>query len=402
MSIVDELQAASFRGATFFLTGSSIAGGRKDVKKEIVNSDAQVVEDLGLRQPAFSLSGIVAARKSSGQSYKQMRDALLDALQSNKGPGILVHPFYGSIVDVVCRSFTISESPASVGIARLTMNFEISNTLGTPEKLVAVLGTVATAAGLATNDLETVLAGEYTVTEAFLLNFFDAVEKVEEFVEVITAVADGIAQDAARIDQFSKLVSDIAANVTELIAAPSALAESIRGAVSSLNALLQTAPAVFEAMTGLFDFGDLDISFSVSTAGGKERKKNQDLLNSQVQGQALANAYTFAAQLDLPTVEAIDETQGILEDQFQKIASAGAIDRNSFDSLIATRVALSAFFDAQRSTKPRQVQIRTHTIPARVLAYSYYGSSDQGPLIAQLNNVRDGAFIEGEIEILSS
>lgn len=404
MAILEELQEASFRGAVFFMTGSTISGGRKDAKKELVNSDAQVIEDLGLRQPTFSLGGIVSARVGNpiGQTYKQMRDALLDALQSSAGPGQLIHPFYGSIDNVVCRSFTINESPSSVGIATLTMNFEISNTLGTPEQLVPVLGTISTQANVTEAALETELAKEWEVTEPFTGNFADAVEKTESFIASLEEGAEAAAQELDKVDQFAKFVSEFAADTAALVADAQEMAEQIRGGINSLNGLFQTIPDSFNAMKALFDFGDLDIRLTEDTAGGAERQKNRDLMNSQVQGSALVAAYVLAAQLDLPTVEDIDATQTILEDQFQKMSDAGALDRDSFDALTEARITLSQFFNSQRATKPRRVGITTHTIPARVLAYSLYGSSEQGTTIAELNEIRDDAFVEGEIEILSS
>lgn len=408
--IQDELQEASFRGAFFFLTNSSITGGRKDAKKELVNSPKQVIEDLGLRQPIFSVTGVVAARERQGApgeaivllTYKQMRDSLIDALQSEDGPGVFVHPFYGPIENVVCRTFTIVESMRDLGTATVTMNFEISNTLGTPEELVPVLGTVSTEALATQEAVLTQTTAEWKVSNSFPQNLLDAIAKTESFIDDVQAAADTAEQVTDDINKFAKFMGDLAADVTELIAVPSDFAEAVRDTFSTLNGLLATIPATFDAMQDLFDFGDLDIRFTVDTAGKIERQRNRDLLNTQVQTEALSRAYVAAAQLDLPTVEDLDATQVVLEDQFQKMAAADAIDRDSFDALIKTRLALSAFFNSQRATKPRRVTLDVNTTPARVLAFSLYGSSDQGPTIAQLNSVRDSAFVEGEIEVLSS
>jgi len=400
MALIDELHEASYKGATFFMDSSSIAGGRKDNLKEIVNSDLQVIEDLGLRQPSFSLSGVVSAREG-GQTYKQMRNALIDALQEG-GTGILVHPFYGPIEDVVCRSFSIQETIGKVGVANVSMEFAISNTLGTPRATVAVLGSVATVAEATAEELAAALADDWEVTEGFAGNFTDAVNNTEDFVNKVRESAGIVTQVASEVDQFSKFMSDFAADIARLIDSPRELSESIRGAFSSLNGLLQTAPATFDAMKNLFDFGDDNVELVATTAGQIERQKNRDRLNSMVQGEALARAYVVAGELELPTVEDIDELQGILEDQFQKMTEAGAIDRNSFDALTETRITLSEFFNAQRATALRQVTVFVNPVPARVLAFNYYGSSEQGEAIADLNKVRDAAFLEGDIEILST
>ena len=411
MPILDELFSASYKNAKFFLTRSSIAGGRKTATKDLVNSDFRIIEDLGLIQPVFSLTGVVAANggpplvvggPERAQSYKQMRDALLDALQS-PGPGQLIHPFYGPIENVVCKTFTISEAPSSVGTATLTMSFEISNSVvGQPFALAAVLGTITNKFDAEAAALEAAMAADFEVTESFAGNFADAVQKGRDFANDISDTADKFVQDASVVDEFSRDISQLAADMTRLVTVPTELADKLRSAILSLNGLLQTPPAIFDAMKELFDFGDLDIRFSVDTAGKQERQKNRDRLNSQMQAQALAQAYVSTAELDLPTVEDIDETSGILETQFQKIIEADAIDRDSLDALFETRIASTDFFNEQRATKPRRVGVTVNTIPARVLAYTLYGESDQGPDIASLNSVRDSAFIEGEVEVLSS
>ena len=399
----EQLQEASYRGAFFFLTAASTSGGRKDALKEMVNSDRQVVEDLGLRQRTFSISGIVAARTANDGaeliSYIDARDTLLEALEAG-GRGQLIHPFLGVFDDVVCRTFYSNESMQSVGISPITITFAFSNTIGAPEPLDAVLGTVASEAEAAADALAASVEIDFSAT--FAGNVLDAIDKVKAFSAFAGKVSSAITQVASKIDQFASDLSNLAADAAGLVAAPAALAESIRNTVQSMNGLFATPGAVFDAMKGLFDFGDLDVNFSTKTAGSKQKQSNRDLLNNQIQGAALADAYVAAAQLDLDTVEDIDAVQAILEDQFQKMVDAGTLDSASQEGLTKTRIALTSFFNAQRADKPRLIEVETHTVPARVLAYQYYGSSDQGDRIAQLNGLNDSSFLEGTIEILSS
>ena len=46
--------------------------------------------------------------------------------------------------------------------------------------------------------------------------------------------------------------------------------------------------------------------------------------------------------------------------------------------------------------------VGAHQVPARVLAYSLYGSSESGEEIAELNQLRDSSFVTGDFEVLSS
>ena len=121
--IPEDLQEVSYRGELFYISGSKISGGRKDVKKEVANSDLQVIEDLGLKERVFTINGKIATRRDSSgvtiTTYKQMRDRLLDALEKG-GTGVLIHPWYGRIDDVACRAFSIDENLTGLGVAEIS------------------------------------------------------------------------------------------------------------------------------------------------------------------------------------------------------------------------------------------------------------------------------------------
>lgn len=408
MPFPDDLFPCTYRGALFYLSDANTSGGRKTSKKEIINSDRQVVEDLGLAKRAFTLSGTIAARRAADGteilSYEEVKRALLDALELG-GVGILVHPFFGRIENVQVTTWTLNERMTSLGASSISINFEISDTDGVPRSTPAVLGEVETNASAASASLEEAVADDLKATPKFQGNFEDAIDKVEAVADAIEAAVDFTETVAGALNQFASDVAELGSDAASLVAAPQSLAESVRNVVSSINGVLATPTAVFNSMKRLFDFGDLDIRFTAddATAGGRERQRNRDLLNSQVQGQALAQAYVAAAQLDLPDVSAIDDTQAILEAQFQKMVAAAAWDSDGQEAITKTRIALTAFFDAQRATKPRRTTVRIPApTPARVLAYRYYEDSTRGDQIAELNDLDDSAFVDGDVEILTS
>ena len=93
---IDELHEASYRNAVFFITSTDTAGGRKDAKKEFIDYDLQVIEDLGLKQRIFNMNGTIAARRdNAGEiiiSYLNVRKELLEAVEKD-GTGCLIHPW---------------------------------------------------------------------------------------------------------------------------------------------------------------------------------------------------------------------------------------------------------------------------------------------------------------------
>lgn len=407
MPFPQDLFPCTFRGAEWFLSNADTGGGRKTSTKSIVNSDRQVVEDLGLRQRSFTLGGTIAARRSNDGteilSYQDVKDRFLEAVEA-PGVGVLVHPFFGRIENLQVTTFTLNESTTRLGSASVSVTFAVSNTDGLPQATAAVLDTVVTASAAADTALENAVAEDLSVFDKFAGNFQDAVSKVEDVVAAVKAATDPIAQLAQDIDRFNKGLQDLAADAASLVDAPQELAESIRSSVESINALFATPVAIFDSMTRLFDFGDLDINFSADTrtAGGQQRQQNRDLLNTQIQGTALSQAYANAAQLDVVSVEDLETVQSLLEDQYQKMVEQDVWDSGSQNALTETRIVLTEFFEAQRATLPRRTTVTINTIPARVLAFAYYEDSTRGDQIAQFNGVDDAAFVEGEIEILTS
>ena len=405
MPFPEDLQLASYRGAFFFVSSTTTTGGRKDSLKEIVNSDRQLVEDLGLRKRTFAISGFIAQRTFNDGSvlfsYEEIKQDLLDALEGGRA-GVLIHPFFGSIARVVCRTFTLNESMTSLGLSPITMTFTISDTTGLPIAEDAVLGTVASESEAASDALEERIEDDFSVLDTVADVFTAGIDKVNAAMDAVKKAVAPIVQLADQINQFSADVASIQAEAASLVAAPAALAESIRSVVDSMNALFATPEGIFDSMKRLFDFGDLDLKFTTDTASGNRRQKNQDTLSNAMQGFGLANAYTAAAQLDLPTVEELDETQQILEDQYQKMVDADTLNSDAQEGLTKTRIALSKFFDAQRAVKPREITINVNPVPARVLAYQYYGTSDDGNAIAELNGFDDAAHLSGDIRILTS
>src|SRR5689334_1577526 len=123
------LVGAAFRGVPFHVDTAERAGGRRTARHEYPFRDEPFVEDLGRKARAFPVEGYVV-----GPDYLVQRDALIAALEDERGPGTLAHPYYGN-VSVVCTQFRVRESSADGGMARFAVDFE--QTASTPSVPVA-------------------------------------------------------------------------------------------------------------------------------------------------------------------------------------------------------------------------------------------------------------------------
>ena len=401
----EDLQPASYRGVPFYVSAATTAGGRKTATKSFVNSDLQVVEDLGKKQREFTVSGIVAARHNAAgaviRTYLEIRNALLAALEKG-GPGVLVHPFYGRLENVVALTFSISEDLTKLGEAPIEIQFAISNADGLPQPTESVLGSVQDGAASATAAAGAAIAGAFTVTPKNTGNFAAAVSKVQGLAAAVRKSTRTAAAAEDKLDEFNRLLGAFDGSAVPFASDPTGLASASVALLTGISGLYATKTDVFETLARLFNFGDDDAEIVPTTAGLIERKRNADTYNSATQAMALAGAYQAAAEMDFATTDEVDATSERLEAQYQKLTDSGELEASAQEELDRLRVAANAFFDAQRATKPRTVTIRTNQTSSRLLAFQYYGSSERGEELAKLNGLRDAAIVEGDVKVLTA
>ncbi len=122
MSVLAETLPGSYKGEPFLIARSNVAGGQKDAKKSFPNSNKQLIEQLGLRPRTYRIDAIMSAPLpvTTGQagptdSYINKRDRFLSILEKG-GRGVLIHPLYGQIENVVVRDWTIVEDMTSLAV----------------------------------------------------------------------------------------------------------------------------------------------------------------------------------------------------------------------------------------------------------------------------------------------
>ena len=78
-----------------------------------------------------------------------------------------------------------------------------------------------------------------------------------------------------------------------------------------------------------------------------------------------------------------------------------SIDQQLLNDLQVLRTQTRQFFDEQRLTARKTINVRTSITTARLLAYSYYGESILGAELAKLNNTLNVSNILGDVDILT-
>jgi prophage DNA circulation protein len=115
---ISKLPEASYNDVKFLYQSSSIGGGRKTITHEYPNSDIRFVEDLGGLRKTYNMEAVI-----DNNNNNNLRDQLINALDSKNILGKLVHPEYGA-KNVKLINYTINNSKNQLGITTFSITFE--------------------------------------------------------------------------------------------------------------------------------------------------------------------------------------------------------------------------------------------------------------------------------------
>lgn len=439
------LEPSTFRGVPWFIETISVAGGRKATAKPIVNSDQQVVDDVGLKQRVYKVQGYITAKYRTSKAtpaetitaineavdqraareaktgvletgpviadtalgsiqrdYREVRLALSGAFEA-VGSASLVHPIEGEIENLICKEFSIDESMKDVGIGRVAATFVRETTTPIPEPVVGAIQSVLAFATLADAAADAAITGPagWAVTQALVNGFEAAAAKVSDFYDKALEVSKSVATVADEMDQFIRDVAALEAIVFETVATAVGVADSVKGVFAAISGVFSLPAAAFQALQNGFDFGDTDINFDISTPSGKQKKANFDAMNVATKCRYLNEAYRVGTELDYITTQDVADVEAILEAQYRKIMDDPATDPCVRDALTALRESFFDFLGAARLQARSLVEEDVATMTPRVLAYQLYEDDADTATLAGLNGVAAYETISGAVTVLS-
>jgi prophage DNA circulation protein len=386
-----------FKGVPIAIDSGSVTGGRKHAIKQFPSRDTQNVEDLGLQPRRYNLQIVI--NDKTDQDYFAYRDRLIAVLEE-KGTGELIHPLYGRITDVIAVTYSLNERFSEFGDAVITVQFEVDGNRGIPQTSGNVVTQIATSNTAVQAAVETAISDEFTVTNAFTGNFGAATDKVDAIVARAEKATDFIGEAAVNLNEFNATLGELSANVNSLVSNPSNLGTAVRNLMADVNGLYASAGATFDTMVGFFGFGDDDTAIKQDTAGRIERKKNNDILNGAMNASSLGFAYLNAVDVTFDTTAEIDELTAELDGQFEAVQENG-ITQDVKDELTDMRVKVLEALDDVRVNTSQIITVETTPTSTRLLAFDYYGSDELGQELADLNNIADVSFVEGEVKVLT-
>lgn len=394
--MADETRILNGQYKNFPITfrSSTVSGGRKVSIQQFPNRDTQTVEDLGLSPRKFT-----AEINLRSERYFEYRNSLLAVLE-RPNPGVLIHPLYGRIDDVVAVNYSINESFNDFGGGTVTVNFEVDENTGIPQATQNVSTQIITANERVQAAVASDIAENYSVTNSFSGNFSSAVDKVNEIIDTVRETTNGLAETADEINEFSAQIGDLSANVNSLVSDPLALANAIGGLFESVNGLSQSTTNTASTFSDLFGFGDDDVLIPRDTSIRLERDSNNKTLNASINSSSLGYSYLAVALTEFETTDDIDEASAALDEQYRAVQNSFASDEVK-EAITLQRLKVIESLNEKRVAASQVITINTLPTSARLLAFNYYGDDDLGQTIIELNQISDVSFVEGDVKVVT-
>ena len=402
-----QLQPGSFRGVPFSVKSAQTQVGRRVAIHEYPQRDVAFPEDLGLKADAFTIEAIII-----GPDYIKARDALIGALKQ-RGPGQLVHPYYGQRTVTLSSPARISESPDEGGTARFSLDFIEAGENTEPSARQDTQEAVESAADEATAAIADDFANEFSLEDAADFVVDGALSVASDAMAVIDTARKSMSAVMTVLTDYMAVANNVVGKLNSLIRAPAAFAQSILGMVGALKGLALSPLHALNSYRGMFNFGSKHASVPKTTPSRVRQANNQTALACLCRRAALIEAARVSCRAPVDTYEAAvarrDDIAARLDDEAAGIVPAATgngtpattiieVSEPVYQALTALRVALIRDLTARSINAPRVTSVTlSSTMPALLAAYRIHGDATRADELVSRNPhlVRHPGFVPG-------
>lgn len=396
MSLIN-LKETKYKGVTFPAVVSMPSnGGNRLVKYNYPGSNKQGIEYQGAVPRTFTITIKIPFEK-----YYQQKTALERVLNDGVA-GVLTHPTYGDIENVINGEYRLDEGIKELGVATYVVPFEVKDASGIPVQS-GVLPAQAQIESQALNDqLLLDLTNSYNVNFSFPGNNEDARITLLAIVDIIESALELARPIAEKAAEITKLLKNFSNNVGVFVQDSSFLASSTSEIFLTIDNSYTANNDTLIVFEGLYSYGDDFTPIKQTTASRIERQSNRSALIANIKTQALSYAYVSASQIEYETTDDLEDAKERLENQYLQIRDAQILSNNSLELLDRLRVtSISILNDALVTTKSIiEIDVQVQQ-PLSVIVYAYYGSTEYVPLIAELNDIKQNDLAFGKLKFLA-
>ena len=387
MSWKDYLRPASFRGVEFYIDTSKKSLGRRAVQHEYPNRDEASSEDMGRIAEGFEIEGHVL-----GDDYFQAK-ALLEEAFNKRGPGELIHPYYGSKF-VQCSVVDFQESTREGAILVFSVKFlESAETVfpkGINDKSAILSSSIDTALVKSKEDFD----NNFSIDDLPGFAVDTAREAISTAQKTFDEVTKKYSDQADKIAKLAFSTRNLAAEANDLLQAPSELSSRLLDSFSLMEDAISNFKLKTLAHEDFFFFTGSTSTIDAVTPVREKEKKNADAFNNFMRRAASVKSAQTAVFSEYVTFEEAAEKRdsiiAVLEEQLK-------IDEGTevFQAIMDVKSQLTEALPDTDSDLPSAKEVTlSDTTPSLNLVYDLFEEPDNEQDIIDRNNVRHPGFIE--------
>lgn len=389
MSYLDQLRQASFRGFEFFVDTSQVAGGRRAVQHQYPNRETPYTEDMGRAARSYQIEGHII-----GQDYLEAKNRLFEVFEK-KGPGELIHPFYGSLM-IQVSSLNVSESIREGAIATFSVTcLELGDARfpkGTNDK-GAILGDNAANALV---DIKTDFDENFSIAGLPEFAIQSARDLISSAQDTFDTVTKPIADVAEAVAELSFATRNLVAEANALLQSPQLLSQRLLDSFDLMEAAITSNKTKREAYKSFYSFtGDEEIPSTTPTR--QQENKNKNVFENFMRRAAAIKSTQPAIVAEFVSIDeandARQEITAVIEQQIREIP----VEETNTELLQSLEDVNASLVDALPDPDTELPSIRTITPDtdevSLLLAYDLNESLENEQDIIERNGIRHPGFI---------
>lgn len=384
MSWKERYLKASFRNVEFVVTNAGNDGGRRTVKHTFPNNDTPYFEDLGRKNPQFTLEAFVV-----GEDYDAQRNKLENALNTPDF-GRLVHPYKGAI-DVVCIDYNVTETSNEGGVARFSITFGTQNEIVLTEEFVSTKLNAVVKKKSFLEKVQAWFAEAYAIGKAPMAILDKAKAGLDEISNTIASVK----KVASLYDEYNQAINNLKGSILSIALDAEDLGKKIQDIVDfgtdaqgSLSSVPNAKAQVAELRTLVLPSSALVVNNVID---------NQKILQSKI---ALGSIVGLVGEVSFGSIQEASLFRDYVTNSINALIESDLVTDDEFSALQDLRTAMNVALEEQveNLSQLREVVVGD-TVPAIVVSASLYGTIDKAEEIVARNEIEHNGFCNGAIPL---
>lgn len=382
------LRPASFRGIPFKIKRATTRVGRRIITHEFPLKDIPYTEDLGRGAREYTLEAHVI-----GEGHEDLRDRLIQAIENNKEPGILMHPIFGAVRVSPGPVEHVFDNEAG-NIEYFNLTFLEAGENKYPSPILDTGGSVSQAATLLKAVLKSAFDETFSLKRlpGFVVNSAQITN--EQLTTQLQKAAEMAPADPSLKAAFLAGISQMASHSS--LSSVATYSAQVQTSITQIQRLYADPAVGFLAYQKLSVFGDDFLPKPETSPNRRIEKRNRDLQVALVKRHALMGMALMASQM---TFASYDDAVAIRDRLAQKLDAeldqvGSTDDDQTFGALSDLKAAMVLDITERAANLARIKNIfPMEPMPALVMAYEIYGEIEQAEEIRIRNKVRNPNFM---------